>query len=159
MTYTRGVGEISSQFRRMKDAERHTTTKGTVMRFTAKGSDTRGRFGLFEWNMLPRSGGSDAHFHRTFSESFYVISGTVRLYDGESWVDATAGDFLYIPEGGIHGFSNDSDDPASMLIIFAPAPARENYFRELVDISVTGRTLTEDDWTEMLARHDQYSAT
>ncbi|WP_367135549.1 cupin domain-containing protein [Saccharothrix sp. HUAS TT1] len=70
--------------------------------------------------MRPPAGGPAAHFHKTFSESFHVISGTVRLYDGETWVNATAGDFLYVPEGGVHAFRNDSDDPASMLILFAP---------------------------------------
>ena len=159
MTYTRDVGEVSGLFRPVDDVEQHTTGRGTVMRFTATGSHTRGQFGLFEWNMQPRSGGSDAHFHKTFSESFYVMSGTVRLYNGEKWVDATAGDFLYVPEGGIHAFGNEGDDPASMLILFAPAPPRENYFRALVEISESGRTLTEDEWTELLARHDQYRAT
>jgi quercetin dioxygenase-like cupin family protein len=159
MTYTRDIGEVSGRFRAAGEVERHTIGSGTVMRFTATAADTGGRFGLFEWNMPPRSGGSYAHFHKTFSESFYVMSGTVRLYNGESWVDAAAGDFLYVPEGGIHAFRNDGDDPASMLILFAPAPARELYFRELVDISATGRTLTEDEWTELLARHDQYRAT
>jgi quercetin dioxygenase-like cupin family protein len=159
MTYTQDVGQVSAMFHPLKDVEHHTTGRGTVMRFTATGADTRGQFGLFEWHMQPNSGGPDAHFHKTFSESFYMTAGTVRLYDGETWVDATAGDFLYIPEGGIHAFQNASDDPASMLILFAPAPAREKYFRELVEISTTGRTLTEDEWTELFARHDQYRAT
>jgi uncharacterized cupin superfamily protein len=42
--------------------------------------------------MLPRSGGADAHFHKTFSESFYVLSGTLSLFDGRAWVDAARGD-------------------------------------------------------------------
>jgi hypothetical protein len=30
-----------------------------------------------------------------------------------------AGDFLHVPEGGVHGFRNDSDAAATMLILFA----------------------------------------
>lgn len=108
--------------------------------------------------MPPRSGGPGAHFHKTFSESFYVMSGTVRLYDGESWVNATNGDFLYVPEGGVHAFRNDGGEPASMLILFAPGAAREAYFRELAEIDAAGRQLSEDEWTALFARHDQYRA-
>ena len=54
--------------------------------------------------MPPRTGGTDTHFHKTFSESFYITAGTVRLYDGNRWVKAEPGDFLHIPEGGAHGF-------------------------------------------------------
>jgi mannose-6-phosphate isomerase-like protein (cupin superfamily) len=48
--------------------------------------------------------GADPHFHRTFSESFYVMDGTVRLFNGETWIDAVKGDFLDVPRGGIHAF-------------------------------------------------------
>jgi PhnB protein len=82
----------------------------------ASGSRTSGRFGLFRWDMGPHAGGPDPHFHTTFSESFYVLDGTVRLGDGTTWRDATAGDYLYVPEGGVHAFRNDGDAPASMLI-------------------------------------------
>ncbi|GAB4050388.1 cupin domain-containing protein [Catellatospora paridis] len=108
--------------------------------------------------MPARVGQADPHFHRTFSESFYVVSGTVRLYNGSSWIDGQPGDFLHVPEGGVHGFRNDSDAEASMLILFAPGIARETYFRELADISATGRQLSEEEWTDLLARHDQYHA-
>jgi mannose-6-phosphate isomerase-like protein (cupin superfamily) len=30
--------------------------------------------------------GADAHYHRTFSESFYVTSGTMAFYDGNRWM-------------------------------------------------------------------------
>ena len=126
------------------------------MLFVAPGSITRRQFGLFRRDMKPRSGGPDAHFHRTFSESFYVLRGTVRFYDGSGWVDGTAGDFLYVPKGGIHAFRNDSDKPASMLILFAPGFARERYFIEVDEIARSGRQLSDAEWTELWARHDQY---
>jgi hypothetical protein len=72
------------------------------------------------------------------------------------WVEATAGDFIYVPQGGIHAFSNDSDATASMLILFAPGAPREAYFEELAEIANAGRTLTPEEWTELYARHDQY---
>jgi quercetin dioxygenase-like cupin family protein len=128
----------------------------TTGRFLATGSLTNGHFGLFQWDMAPEAGGPDAHFHRTFSESFYVLDGTVRLYDGEKWVNAEKGDYLYVPENGIHAFRNDSSEPASMLILFSPGPPRERYFLEAAEIARSGRALTDEERTEFLARHDQY---
>ena len=120
-------------------------TSGTHVRFVAPGSATRGQYGLFEWNMQPRTGGADAHFHRTFPESFFVTSGTVEFFDGSAWVPARAGDFLYVPMGGVHGFRARSDEPSSMLILFAPGAPRERYFQELAEIRHSGRTMSEEE--------------
>jgi DNA-binding PadR family transcriptional regulator len=37
-------------------------------------------------------------------------------------------------------------------------PPREKYFTELADIRSAGRRLTEEEWIELWARHDQYPA-
>lgn len=159
VTYVRDAGEVSAEFRARDEVDSLTyRTSGTHVRFVAPGSATRGQFGLFEWNMQPHTAGAEAHFHRTFSESFFVTAGTVEFYDGNRWVPARAGDFLYVPMGGVHGFRALSDEPSSMLILFAPGAPRERYFRELAEIRHTGRTLTEDEWTRFLAQHDQYRA-
>jgi quercetin dioxygenase-like cupin family protein len=156
VSYTKDAGEISARYRPAGQDPSVTYPSGTHVVFTAPGSVTNGQFGLFEWNMTETPGGADPHFHKTFSESFYVMEGTVRLFNGESWIDAVKGDFLYVPQGGIHAFSNESGAPARMLILFAPAPPREEYFRELADIRSSGRTMTDEDWLEVWARHDQY---
>jgi mannose-6-phosphate isomerase-like protein (cupin superfamily) len=158
VSYSHDIGEVSARLRAGGDVEQLTMRSGTVARFVAPGSVTAGQFGLFEWTMLPRSGGPGAHFHKTFSESFYIMSGTVRLYDGAAWADASKGDFLYVPAGGVHAFRNDGAEPASMLILFAPGAPREAYFRELADIAAAGRQLSQDEWTALFARHDQYRA-
>jgi mannose-6-phosphate isomerase-like protein (cupin superfamily) len=158
MTYPRDTGEVSARFQQAGEVERISRTSGTVTRFVAPGSLTNGQFGLFEWIMPANAGGASPHFHKTFSESFYITSGTVQLYDGREWADAAAGDFLYVPQGGVHAFRNAAGEPASMLILFAPGAPREKYFREVAEIANTGRQLSYDEWTELYARHDQYRA-
>lgn len=155
MTYEGTTGTRSASFRPV-DQIPVLDRPSTAAHFVAPGSATNGQFGLFRWDMAPKAGGPAAHFHRTFSESFYVVDGTVRLFDGERWVDAGAGDFLYVPEGGVHAFRNDSDEPASMLILFAPGAPREEYFMELAEIAESGRSLSPGEWAEFYARHDQY---
>jgi mannose-6-phosphate isomerase-like protein (cupin superfamily) len=144
MSYTKDVGEVSAIQRLAGDVSGLTMRSGTTVRFVAPGSVTNQQFGLFEWNMGPRGG--------------YITKGTVGLFDGSTWIDATPGDFLYVPEGGIHAFHNTSEEPASMLILFAPGPPREHYFEALAEIGQSGRKLSDEEWVELWARHDQYPA-
>ncbi|SER46857.1 cupin domain-containing protein [Actinokineospora terrae] len=155
MSYLGTTGEHNARFRPVDEItvlDRPTTSA----HFVAPGTATNGQFGLFRWDMAPHAGGPKPHFHRKISESFYIVEGAVRLFDGQRWVTATPGDFLYVPEGGVHAFTNESDEPASMLILFAPGEPREDYFVELAEIAESGRELTEAEWTEFYARHDQF---
>ena len=128
----------------------------TTARLVATGAETDGRYGLFRWDMTAASGGASPHYHRTFSEAFYVIDGRISLYDGSDWREGQAGDFLYVPTGGVHAFRNESGAPVSMLILFAPGPPREAYFRELAERIASGQQGTDAERTAFLARHDQY---
>src|SRR5262245_62075020 len=106
--YLKDHGEISSAYRSAQQAPNLTIGERAIIRYLAKGELTDGRFGLYRWEVGARTPGATPHFHRTISESFFILSGTVQLFNGENWIDAKAGDFLYVPEGGIHGFGNDS---------------------------------------------------
>jgi mannose-6-phosphate isomerase-like protein (cupin superfamily) len=123
--------------------------------YLATGASTAGKFGLYRWEMGPKPGGAEPHFHKTISESFFLLSGTVRLFNGQKWIDGTAGNFLFVPEGGIHAFRNESGLPASMLILFAPGAPREDYFEGLVDIA-QGKALSEHERAEFFLRHDNH---
>ena len=122
--------------------------------YLATGATTGGRFGLYRWDMGPEQGGARPHFHRTISESFFVVSGSVRLYDGDDWVDGSPGDFLHVPEGGVHGFSNESGEPATMLILFAPGAPREAYFEGLVAFAEGRWKPTHEEFEAFLEEHD-----
>jgi quercetin dioxygenase-like cupin family protein len=155
MSYGGERGEISGVLTRA-DAQKALHYKsGTLGTFVATGAMTRGDFGLYRWEMQANGGGAGGHFHRTFSESFYVLEGNPSFFDGAEWKRGGPGDFLYIPEGGIHGFRNDSPTPATMLILFSPGIAREAYFEALYDIGHSGRDMTQADWTALYAAHDQ----
>jgi mannose-6-phosphate isomerase-like protein (cupin superfamily) len=154
-TYRGDTGEVSGRFRPAGAAREIDNPNGGGAAYLATGASTGGHFGLYRWDMGPGPAGPDAHFHRSISESFFVLAGTIRLYDGASWVDAVAGDFLYVPEGGIHAFRNESGSPASMLILFAPGAPREDYFETLAD-SVRREAMDDDAWASFYDRHDTY---
>ena len=150
--YHGDTGEVSAALRRADAPPELGMGTATQCSYLATGASTKGQFGLYRWDMGPGTGGPATHFHRTISESFFVLSGTVRLYDGEQWVDATAGDFLFVPEGGLHAFRNDSGEPASMLILFAPGAPREGYFEGLRELGAA----SEEERGEFFLRHDTY---
>src|SRR4051812_20397184 len=119
--YDGSTGEISASFRPANTEPQLVLGSDSAAHYLATGESTHGQFGLYRWDMGAGSGGPATHFHRTISESFFVLSGTVQLYNGERWTTAGRGDFLYVPEGGLHAFRNESGEAASMLILFAPA--------------------------------------
>jgi quercetin dioxygenase-like cupin family protein len=116
------------------------------VRYLAGARHGDAELGVFRWSMDARRSGPDPHFHRTMSESFYVLAGSVRIFDGRSWVDCSPGDFVHVPPGGVHGFRNESGAPAEMLILFAPGAPREGYFEELADSGASGRRLDDAEW-------------
>ena len=81
----------------------------------------------------------------------------MRLYDGERWLDGSPGDFLHVPEGGIHAFRNESGEPASMLPLFAPGTPREDYFVTIADAD-RRESMDEVDRTKFFLRHDTFWA-
>lgn len=152
--YLGASGEISATLRRA-DQKPDVTLDASTARYLATGASTDGRFGLYRWDMAARAAGAAAHFHRTMSESFFILSGSVQLFDGARWTDANPGDFLFVPEGGVHGFRNASPDAASMLILFAPGGPREAYFEALAEVAA-GRRFSAEEWREFCHRHDNY---
>jgi mannose-6-phosphate isomerase-like protein (cupin superfamily) len=145
-------GEISATYRASDAPPDLRYESGTTVSYLATGSSTHGLFGLYRWDMAPGPGGPDPHFHRTMSESFFVLAGTITIFDGREWIDTRPGDFIHVPEGGIHGFRNESGTPASMLIHFAPGAPREAYFEGTPGLA----GMTEGERAAFMRLHDQY---
>lgn len=149
-TYHGEGGEVSAWVRRDDAPPDIAYRSGGTCEYLARGDQTDGRFGLYRWTFGDDETGPDPHFHRSISEQFYVLSGEVRLYDGGEWVTARSGDFLYVPEGGLHGFRGGGG--ASMLLMFAPGGPREDYFETLA----RGERMSEEERAEFMLRHDTF---
>jgi len=72
-------GEISAVLR-PADAPADLNVGTSEARYIMKGEATGGKFGLYRWDMAPGTPGAAAHFHRTISESFFILAGRVGLY-------------------------------------------------------------------------------
>lgn len=149
--YAGDTGEISARHR-ASGAEPDLVSDPITYHYLATSASTGGEFGLYRLDMGPAPAGPSTHFHRSISESFFILSGTMRLFDGANWIDATAGDFLYVPVGGLHAFRNESGKPASLLLLFAPGAPREGYFEGLSAVA----EMTDAERADFFRRHDNH---
>jgi mannose-6-phosphate isomerase-like protein (cupin superfamily) len=151
--YAGETGEPSATYRPADAPADLVYSSGNSVHYLATGASTDGLFGLYRWEMGREASGPGAHFHRSIDESFYVLTGTIRIFDGARWIDTAPGDFVHVPPGGIHAFRNESGEPASMLIHFAPGAPREGYFEGLAEFAVSGRP-SDEELAEFYRRHD-----
>lgn len=151
--YTDDEPEVSAWLRRGTDPPDYTPPGGLGgYHYLANEQQTNGDYGLYRVDIPPSGGGPGPHFHRAMSEAFFVLSGTVKLYDGNGWVDGTQNDFLYVPPGGIHGFRNESDAPTSLLMLFAPGAPREHYFEGLAQLG----DMSPEEIRDWLVKNDNF---
>lgn len=145
-------GETSATYRPNGQEHELVYPTGNTADYLATGASTGGLFGLYRWNMGPGPTGPGPHFHRTLTESFYVLLGTVKIFNGDEWIDCTPGDWVHVPIGGVHGFRNESGEPASMLIHFAPGAPREGYFEGITEMA----SMSDEEKTDFYLRHDNH---
>jgi mannose-6-phosphate isomerase-like protein (cupin superfamily) len=123
------------------------------MRILEDGSNTAHRIGFIEARLPPGSGKPPQHIHREHSETFYVVSGTVRFTSADKDVDVAAGGLVTAPVGAPHTFSNpDPDEWATFICTVAP-DLYIGYFREIADLQAQCETVDENAILEVMARY------
>ncbi len=100
---------------------------GDVYRFLATADDTNGKYAFWE-AIVPPGGGPPPHVHSREEEGFYILEGEITFQIGVDRVVAKAGTFANMPVGTPHSFKNESDKPARMLIVVAPAGLEQMFF-------------------------------
>ncbi|GAA3765024.1 cupin domain-containing protein [Salinactinospora qingdaonensis] len=99
--------------------------------------DTDGTIGVMEAE-VPAGSGPPLHIHQNEDEMFYVLEGTLEIVDVDRTFLAEAGSFLFLPRGSAHRFTNVSDKPARMLMLFSPS-GFEDFFLEVGTEVVAGQ--------------------
>lgn len=150
--YTKDEPEVSARLRRGTEPSDYDTYGLVHYHYLANQESTGGDYGLYRVEISPNGGGPGPHFHRAISEAFFVLSGTVKLYDGVDWIDGHPNDFLFVPPGGIHGFRNESEAPTSILMLFAPGAPREAYFEGFAQLG----DLSDEERAEWFIKNDNF---
>lgn len=126
---------------------------GSRIQSLAVPAATGGAFSLYRWDMAESTTGPSPHYHQTFAESFYILSGHLSFYNGEAWEDLTQGDLVHAPAGALHGFRKPRGQTASILMFFTPGVPRHEYFNELAH---RGDSLTEEQSARFHQQHDNH---
>jgi quercetin dioxygenase-like cupin family protein len=101
---------------------------GDQLRLLVTGAETGGAFFMAE-TIVPPGGGPPPHLHTREDESFFLQEGTLTVQVGDQMLQASPGDFVFLPRGIVHTFKNTSSSDAKMLVIGTPA-GFEGFFEE-----------------------------
>jgi quercetin dioxygenase-like cupin family protein len=93
----------------------------TLLDMKVYGKHTNGAFSLIDTIVAPNSLAAPPHIHEAMDEAFYILEGTLAiLAGGGEPMNASAGTFLFVPRGSVHGFSNAGGTPARVLVFHTP---------------------------------------
>lgn len=123
---------------------------GDVYRFLVTGSETGGAYFAME-ALVPPGGGPPPHIHRNEDETFYVLEGECEFLLGDRWITAGVGDFVNVPRGAVHCFSNRSTADSRLVVTFTPAGI-ERFFEEALERAV------DPDQPPPTDNHDEVAA-
>ena len=145
-------GQANATYRPADHAPDLTYRTATV-HYLATGASTGGGFGLYRWEM-----GRNRADRTAFPPDHLGVvlhPGRDRRPLRRDGRTDTRRRFVYVPPGGFHGFRNQSGEPASMLLQFAPGAPREGYFEGLAAFATSGQPGAEE-LAEFYLRHDNH---
>jgi mannose-6-phosphate isomerase-like protein (cupin superfamily)/predicted enzyme related to lactoylglutathione lyase len=97
---------------------------GMLITFKAVSEETGGEYSLYELTVPPQHG-APPHIHHRETEAFYVLDGQVEFLRGEHTVRVRVGEFVFVPRGVVHGFTNVGREPARFMGIVTPGGLHE----------------------------------
>lgn len=104
---------------------------GLELRFLQTKEGTQGGIDAFEMVVQPNARMPVPHYHESWDELAYGLSGTITFrVDGQD-VPIGPGESVFIRRGVVHGFRNDTQEPASCLCVLTPGVLGPGYFREI----------------------------
>ena len=111
---------------------RETIRTGSLeLTFLESKDSTDGGLDMFEMTVLPTGRMPVPHYHESWDETVYGLAGTTTFrIDGQE-IALGPGQSVFIRRGVVHGFSNDTREPAKCLCILTPGALGPAYFREV----------------------------
>ena len=119
--------------------------------FLVTGEESGGAYFAME-ALVPPGGGPPPHIHSREDETFYVLDGEIEFRLGDETIAAGAGDFVNVPRGTVHRFTNAGSGTARMVLTFTPA-GMERFFEETLEPAPSGAADAPDNLEEVAARY------
>lgn len=131
---------------------------GATMAFIkATKASTSGGFTMSDTTIAAGFPGPPPHWHHFLTDTFYVLEGTLTVRLGDELVEARPGDYVCIPPGNPHTFSNRSEVPVRFLNINSPG-GWEDYLRDVAKLLEGGGRPDPQQWRQVMAKYDFESA-
>jgi quercetin dioxygenase-like cupin family protein len=93
---------------------------GDVYQLLGTGAGSDGSYSVMAVE-VPPGGGPPLRMHAREEEGFYILDGEIDFTAEEKTLRAGPGAYLNVPRTTPHAFKNNTDRPARMLIVCAPA--------------------------------------
>jgi quercetin dioxygenase-like cupin family protein len=107
---------------------------GLELRFLHSKDDTDGSVDVFEMTVQPNARMPVPHYHDRWDETVYGLSGvTTWRVDGQD-IRVGPSQSVFIKRGIVHGFRNDTQEPARCLCILSPGVLGLAYFRDMLEL-------------------------
>ena len=119
--------------------------------FLVTGEESGGAYFAME-ALVPPGGGPPPHTHSREDETFYLVEGEIQFRLGDETVVAGPGDFVNVPRGTVHCFTNSGAGTARMILTFTPA-GMERFFEETLEAAPNEATEVPDRVDEVAARY------
>jgi len=111
---------------------------GLELRFLHTKEDTAGGVDVFEMTAQPNARMPVPHYHESWDETVYGLTGIITFrIDGRD-VDLQPGQSAFIKRGVVHGFRNTSEAPATCLCVLSPGVLGPAYFRDMAALLAGG---------------------
>jgi quercetin dioxygenase-like cupin family protein len=111
---------------------------GLLIEFLHSKDDTDGSLDLFKMQVEPNARVPAPHYHESWDETVYGLTGTLTMRIDGVDRNIEAGQSAFIPRGVVHSFRNDSSAAASVLNVLTPGILGAGYFRELAGLASAG---------------------
>jgi quercetin dioxygenase-like cupin family protein len=108
------------------------------LRFLQSKDDTAGSLDMFEMTLQPNARMPIPHYHESWDETIYGLTGTTTWrVDGRDIV-LTPGETVFIKRGIVHGFTNRTAEPATALCTLSPGVLGTQYFKDMAGLLAAG---------------------
>ncbi|WP_207485890.1 cupin domain-containing protein [Arenibaculum pallidiluteum] len=111
---------------------------GLTLEFLHDKESTGESLDMFRMTVQPNARMPVPHYHESWDETVYGLSGTLKFrVDGHD-VPLEPGQSVFIRRGVVHGFSNETQEPATCLSVLTPGVLGAAYFREVAGLIAAG---------------------
>jgi quercetin dioxygenase-like cupin family protein len=108
------------------------------LKFLRTKQETAGSLDMFEMTLQPNARMPIPHYHDSWDETIYGLTGTTSWrVDGRD-IDVGPGETVFIKRGVVHGFANRSAEPASCLCTLSPGVLGPQYFKDMASLLADG---------------------